>query len=208
MRVCLVCDYAETRDVDENGHNWNSEFTIDKEATCTEDGSKSIHCKDCDVTKDSTVVSALGHSFTDYISNDDATCTADGTKTAKCDRCDVTDTVTDTDSAKGHTEVIDPAVDATCTETGLTQGSHCSQCGEILVEQTVVDKIGHNYEWVDSKSGVQEYKCTICGDVSKTRKQDTLKTSPKTGADSSEIGLAVALAGAGLAIIAFKKKEH
>ena len=37
--------------------------------------------------------------------------------------------------AKGHTPVIDPAVPATEITTGLTEGSHCSVCGEILVQQ-------------------------------------------------------------------------
>ena len=40
--------------------------------------------------------SALGHSFTNYVSDGNATCTADGTKTAKCDRgCGATDTIPD-----------------------------------------------------------------------------------------------------------------
>ena len=46
--------------------------------------------------------SKLGHSFTNYKSNDDATCEKDGTKTAKCDKCTSTKTITDTGSAKGH----------------------------------------------------------------------------------------------------------
>ena len=46
--------------------------------------------------------SALGHSFTNYASNNDATCTKDGTKTAKCDRCDVTDTKPDKGTKKPH----------------------------------------------------------------------------------------------------------
>ena len=37
--------------------------------------------------------------------------------------------------APGHTIVIDPAVPATYTEKGLTEGSHCSVCHEILVPQ-------------------------------------------------------------------------
>ena len=41
------------------------------------------------------VGSALGHSFTNYISDGNATYEQDGTKTAKCDRCDATDTIPD-----------------------------------------------------------------------------------------------------------------
>ena len=42
-----------------------------------------------------------------------------------------------------HTEVIDPAKEATCTETGLTEGKHCSVCGEVIMEQEVVPMVPH-----------------------------------------------------------------
>lgn len=45
-----------------------------------------------------------------------------------------------------HTEAVDKAVDKavepTCTETGLTEGKHCSVCGEVLVGQEVVPALG------------------------------------------------------------------
>lgn len=44
---------------------------------------------------------------------------------------------------------------ATCTETGLTAGSKCSVCGEVLTAQEVVPALGHKFE-----NGV----CTVCGE--------------------------------------------
>ena len=42
--------------------------------------------------------------------------------------------------AKGHTEAIDPVKEATCMQTGLTQGSHCSDCGLVIKAQTVTPR--------------------------------------------------------------------
>ena len=41
------------------GHDWNTDYTIDQAATLTSTGSKSIHCKNCDATKDVKTISYL-----------------------------------------------------------------------------------------------------------------------------------------------------
>ncbi len=61
--------------------------------------------------------------------------------------------------ALGHKEVVDPAKEPTCTETGLTQGIHCERCEEVLVPQEVVPALGHK-EVVDP---AQAPTCTETG---------------------------------------------
>ena len=47
-------------------------------------------------------------------------------------------------AANGHTVVIDEAVPATYSSTGLTEGSHCSVCEVVLVKQEVIPKLEQN----------------------------------------------------------------
>ena len=46
-------------------HEWNDDYTVDKAPSCTEKGSQSIHCKNCDATKDSEEIKETGHSWED-----------------------------------------------------------------------------------------------------------------------------------------------
>lgn len=43
-----------------------------------------------------------------------------------------------------HTVVIDPATPATDHSTGLTEGSHCLVCGQVIVQQDVIPKLSNN----------------------------------------------------------------
>ncbi len=49
--------------------------------------------------------------------------------------------------ALGHTSVSDPAIEATCVKHGLTEGSHCSRCEEVLVEQAQTELLPHDYQF-------------------------------------------------------------
>ena len=89
------CTYRE----DAKGHDYKATVTA---PTCTEQGYTTHECTRCEKEYVDTYTEALGHSFTNYTSNNDATCTEDGTKTAKCDRCDETHTITDEGTMKEH----------------------------------------------------------------------------------------------------------
>ena len=73
----------------------------------------------------------------------------------------VSDTETDGDGKHTHTEEIIPAVPASCTEAGLTEGKKCSECNEILVAQTKVDALGHSFD--------SNFSCSVCGYVDETK---------------------------------------
>ena len=49
-------------------------------------------------------------------------------------------------SENTHTVIIDKAVNPTCDKPGLTEGSHCGVCGEILKSQEVVEALDHKYQ--------------------------------------------------------------
>ena len=74
--------------------------------------------------------------------------------------------------AHQHTEEIIPGTLATCTQSGLTDGKKCSECGEILVPQEVIPAKGHT-EVVSPavpatclEAGSTEGRvCSACGEV-------------------------------------------
>lgn len=78
----------------------------------------------------------------------------------------------DTTATHQHTIVIDEAVSPTCTSTGLTEGKHCSECGEVLTKQEIVGALGHT-EVIDEAivatcqaTGLTEGKhCSVCNAV-------------------------------------------
>ncbi len=83
--------------------------TAAKAATCTEDGNIAYwYCAKCKK----------------YFSNESGSA-----------EINLADTVLE---KTGHTVVIDPAVAPTTTTEGLTEGSHCSVCNEVIVAQEVI----------------------------------------------------------------------
>lgn len=76
-----------------------------------------------------------------------------------------------------HNKVtILPASVATCTEQGLTEGKLCPTCGEVIVKQTQITALGHNYKEVPGtainatcvKAGkAADKKCSRCGSIIK-----------------------------------------
>ena len=166
-RDCANCDHFETREIAAKGHT----EVIDKavEATCTESGlTEGKHCSVCGtVLVKQKEIPAKGHSFGAWSETKAATCTEKGEERRDCDNCDHFETREI--AAKGHTEVIDKAVEPTCTETGLTEGKHCSVCGAVLVKQKEIPAKGHSFgawktttEATCTEKGEERRDCANC----------------------------------------------
>ena len=90
--TCMNCDYTTYQEIAATDHSWNTDFTIDQPATCTETGSQSIHCRNCDAVKDATEIPATGHSFGEWQTVTAPTCTENGSEERICSVCQTKET--------------------------------------------------------------------------------------------------------------------
>ena len=170
---CSVCKevLVAQQEVPANGHSCVKTEAV--APTCTETGNSEYYtCSVCkkyfkleggvytEIEKGSWVLSALGHDWSDVWSSDE------NSHWHACSRC------TERNDQAGHVSVTDEAVAATCTKTGLTEGSHCSVCNEALTAQQTTPATGHTVVTdaavaaTYTETGLTEGShCSVCHDV-------------------------------------------
>ena len=135
-----------------------------------------VYCSVCgeEISRKTITGSTIAHKpekiVKEYVK--EATCTRSGSydEVVYCGVCytELSRTTVST-GAKGHTIVVDKAVEATCTQTGKTVGSHCAVCNVVIVAQTIVPARGHDivvdrgYEPTCTRTGLTDGShCIIC----------------------------------------------
>ncbi len=112
-------------------HTWD-DGKITTEATCGQEGVKTYTCSVCKGTKTESI-DQKDHNWGDWVKVD----TTSHKRVCK-NNAEHTETA-------DHTPIIDDEIEATCTETGKTEGSHCDVCNSVIVEQTTTPALNHDF---------------------------------------------------------------
>ena len=199
-KKCSVCDVVTVpqKTVVATGHT-KSDVVIENEIApdCVNTGSydEVVYCTTCgdELSRESFVVLATGHTDGPVVIENavDFNCTMGGSydEVTYCTTCgEETSRKTVTTSAAGHAEEFIPAVEATCTEEGLTAGKICSVCGEVTVEQKAVAALGHKEVVVSGKAATctengltAGKKCSVCFEI--TVEQEEIPAMGHTESD-------------------------
>ena len=145
--------------------------------TCTKTGlTEGSHCGECnaELTKQE-IIPVVGHTFGTWIPGENKThsrtCTVCTDEPGRTETENCIDAADDTDCScdkcmqfVAHTPVTDAYVAPTCTETGLTEGSHCAVCNAMIVEQEIIPARGHEYILTSNNDGTHTYTCAYADD--------------------------------------------
>lgn len=155
--------------IEKTGHTWD-DGKITKQPSASQPGVKTYLCSICGITR-TEIIPATGeqqghiHTYQAKVTKEPA-CTAEGERTYTCS-CG--HSYTEKIEKKRHTKVIDAAQEASCTQQGCTQGSHCSVCGTVIEVQSVIPKTDHQKTVVRD---AREADCTRKGYTGDTYCQD------------------------------------
>ena len=154
----LVCVFASCGECE---HNY--EETSKVEATCAQDGSKTLKCSECGETKTETIAKTNNHKM-EY-SEIEATCLADGKTVGVCKVCGYTVETNSTpklDACESSNWEVVVKIPATCTTNG-EKATVCTICGkeQFVIGDMTIPAFGHTYEDTDPMKSDEEKGITF-----------------------------------------------
>lgn len=202
MYTCTVCGETMQEPLPRHIHTFSSDWVTDEEyhwheANCghniirdkelhdwytwsttapseTQEGEHIYYCRYCSLKK-SEILPRIEHthSFGAWEVVVSSNCIRQGEERRYCSGCAVYETrIISIDNTVHENTVIDGAILSTCSETGLTEGSHCEDCGIVLIPQTVTSFNENNHTfggWIIEddadclEEGIEYRRCEMCG---------------------------------------------
>lgn len=160
---CECGKYIDDTSVSATGHNWG-EWTVTKEATCTEEGSKTRICLNGCGESETEVIAKVAHNYV-KVSTAGDNCETNGVDTYTCSVCG--DSYTEGNNLKGEHSFTD--------KYGYDKDGHWMICDHNSAH--VTDKQPHSFK--DSGNGKE--KCELCGYERDKATQPTVPDNTKPG---------------------------
>ena len=194
VRTCKRdASHEERKELVENPKAHKLTVTLAEDATCTEVGNIEYYtCQECgkyfsdpgtetEIAKDSWIIPAQGHDWTEWEVTKTPTCTKKGERIRTCQR-DASHVEKEElpEDPKAHTLVSMAAKAPTCTENGNSAYYTCQECGkhfsdpgaenEIAKESWIIKATGHKLTKTAAKAATctavgnsEYYTCKECG---------------------------------------------
>jgi len=178
-----------------HSHVWESDYTIDKEPTCTQAGSESIHCSLCDARKDIKEISPKGHDWSEWKTLVEPTITSEGKESRSCNVCGIKEEKA-LSKLSGKKE----------WKHDEKKHWHVDDNGDII------DADDHEFKWVVDKEptatepGIGHYECIAC--AFEKAPEEFGKRNPETGASSLAAWIAVAVVAGGSVPVTYKARKR
>ena len=170
----------------------NTEIINKKDATCSVEGyTGDTYCKDCGEKLDTgTTIEKKPHTV-----GTTATCISK----AVCSVCG--ENFGEVDATNHVHTTVKNRKEATCTQTGYTGDTYCTDCNKLLETSKELAALGHDYKATVTKQpttteeGIMTYTCSKCGHsytqtIAKIKSDDSSKDNgsqnqkPQTGTDN------------------------
>lgn len=176
--TCTTCQKIRTESIAKTGHTEVKDAAI--AATCESEGkTEGSHCSICNtVIKKQEIIPATGHTWDNGTISKETTCTENGEKIYTCITCQKTKTEVLTST--GHSKITKFVKNATCETEGYTGDIYCNNCGEMLREGKIIEKLSHDWK----QTGTKKVTCTVKGEKIYTCnrcKKTKIEQIPATG---------------------------
>lgn len=187
--------YKVEHEIDPHSHIWESDYTIDKEPTCTAAGSESIHCSLCDARKDIKEISPKGHDWSEWKTLVEPTITSEGKANRSCNVCGIKE-------EKALSKL-----------SGKKEWKHDeNKHWHVDDNGNIIDVDDHEFKWVVDKEptatepGIGHYECIAC--AFEKAPEEFGKRNPETGASSLAAWIAVAAVAGGAVPVTYKARKR
>ena len=138
--TCTTCHKTDAI-VGNVKHEWGA-WTVEKEATCTEEGILQSKCEKCNAVRESKLGKLNAHKISKWETVQTADCVQEGVQEGVCESCGAKETIKTPALGHLYSSVL-TEVKPTCTEAGKLYHA-CERCGEAKADSvTILPALGH-----------------------------------------------------------------